>query len=33
VKVVQVGDKYATAIDKKVFTDYTDPYAKDCPMK
>lgn len=33
VKVVQVGDKFATAIDKKVFTDYTDPYAKDCPMK
>ena len=33
VKVVQVGDKFATSIDKKVFTDYTDPYAKDCPMK
>jgi branched-chain amino acid transport system substrate-binding protein len=33
VKVVQVGDKYATSIDKKVFTNYTDPYAKDCPMK
>ncbi len=33
VKVVQVGDKYATSIDKKVFTDYQDPYAKDCAMK
>lgn len=33
VKVVQVGDKFATSIDKKVFTNYTDPYAKDCPMK
>ncbi len=33
VKVVQVGDKFATSIDKKVFTDYTDPHAKDCKMK
>jgi branched-chain amino acid transport system substrate-binding protein len=33
VKVVQVGDKFATSIDKKVFTDYTDPHAKDCGMK
>ena len=33
VKVVKVGDKYETSIDKKVFTDYSDPHAKDCPMK
>jgi branched-chain amino acid transport system substrate-binding protein len=33
VKVVQVGDKFATSIDKKVFSDYTDPYAKECAMK
>ena len=33
VKVVQVGDKFATSIDKKVFTNYTDPHAKDCKMK
>ncbi len=33
VKVVQVGDKFATSIDKKVFTDYVDSYAKDCSMK
>ncbi|HWK96431.1 MAG TPA: ABC transporter substrate-binding protein [Pseudolabrys sp.] len=33
VKVVQVGDKFATSIDKKVFTDYQDPHAKDCSMK
>jgi branched-chain amino acid transport system substrate-binding protein len=33
VKVVQVGDKYATSIDKKVFTDYADPHVKDCAMK
>jgi len=33
VKVVQVGDKFATSIDKKVFTDYADPHAKDCKMK
>ena len=34
VKVVQRADgKFATAIDKKVFTNYSDPYAKDCAMK
>ena len=34
VKVVKVADdKYATSIDKKVFSDYTDPHAKDCAMK
>jgi branched-chain amino acid transport system substrate-binding protein len=33
VKVVKVGDKYATSIDKKVFTDYADPHVKDCAMK
>lgn len=33
VKVVQRGDKFATSIDKKVFTDYQDPHAKDCKMK
>jgi branched-chain amino acid transport system substrate-binding protein len=33
VKVVQVGDKFATSIDKKVFTNYSDPHAKDCAMK
>ncbi len=33
VKVVQVGDKFATSIDNKVFTDYQDPHAKDCSMK
>ena len=34
VKVVKVADdKYATSIDKKVFTDYVDPHAKDCAMK
>ena len=34
VKVVQLADgKFATSIDKTVFTNYSDPYAKDCPMK
>ena len=33
VKVVQVGDKFATSIDKKVFTNYSDPHVKDCAMK
>ncbi len=33
VKVVQVGDKYATSIDKKVFSNYSDPHVKDCGMK
>jgi branched-chain amino acid transport system substrate-binding protein len=33
VKVVKVGDKFATSIDKKVFTNYSDPHAKDCKMK
>jgi len=33
VKVVQVGDKFATSIDKKVFSDYADPHVKDCAMK
>lgn len=34
VKVVKVADdKYATSIDKKVFTNYSDPHAKDCAMK
>jgi branched-chain amino acid transport system substrate-binding protein len=33
VKVVKVGDKFATSIDKKVFTNYSDPHAKDCAMK
>ena len=33
VKVVKVGDKFATSIDKKVFTAYADPHVKDCAMK
>ncbi len=34
VKVVKRADgKFATSIVKKVFTDYTDPFAKDCHMK
>lgn len=34
VKVVKRDDgKFATSIVKKVFTDYTDPFAKDCKMK
>lgn len=33
VKVVKVGDKFATSIDKKVFTAYADPHVKDCKMK
>jgi branched-chain amino acid transport system substrate-binding protein len=34
VKVAQRPDgKFETEIDKKVFTKYGDPYAKDCPMK
>lgn len=34
VKVVKRDDgKFATSIDKKVFTNYADPHAKDCPMK
>jgi len=34
VKVVQRADgKFATSIDKKVFTNYSDPHAKDCAMK
>jgi branched-chain amino acid transport system substrate-binding protein len=34
VKVVQGADgKFQTAIDKKVFDNYADPYAKDCTMK
>ena len=34
VKVVKRADgKFATSIDKKVFTDYADPFAKDCKMK
>lgn len=34
VKVVARADgKFATSIDKKVFTNHVDPYAKDCPMK
>jgi branched-chain amino acid transport system substrate-binding protein len=34
VKVAKRPDgKYQTEIVKKVFANYTDPYAKDCPMK
>jgi branched-chain amino acid transport system substrate-binding protein len=34
VQVVKRADgKFATSIVKKVFTDYSDPYAKDCKMK
>jgi branched-chain amino acid transport system substrate-binding protein len=34
VKVAKRADgKYQTEIAEKVFTDYGDPYAKDCPMK
>jgi branched-chain amino acid transport system substrate-binding protein len=34
VKVAKRPDgKYETEIAQKVFTDYADPYAKDCPMK
>jgi branched-chain amino acid transport system substrate-binding protein len=34
VKVAKRPDgKYQTEIAEKVFTDYGDPYAKDCPMK
>jgi branched-chain amino acid transport system substrate-binding protein len=34
VKVAKRPDgKYQTEIAEKVFTDYADPYAKDCPMK
>jgi branched-chain amino acid transport system substrate-binding protein len=34
VKVAKRGDgKYETEIAEKVFTDYGDPHAKDCPMK
>ena len=34
VKVVKRADgKFQTEIDKKVFTDYVDPHAKECPMK
>src|SRR6476469_8917809 len=34
VKVAQRADgKFETQIDKKVFAGYSDPYAKDCPMK
>jgi branched-chain amino acid transport system substrate-binding protein len=34
VKVVKLADgKFATSIDKKVFTDYADPFVKDCKMK
>src|SRR5215468_2802277 len=34
VKVAQRGDgRFETQIDKKVFAGYSDPYAKDCPMK
>jgi branched-chain amino acid transport system substrate-binding protein len=34
VKVAKRADgKYQTEIAQKVFTDYTDPYAKDCAMK
>ncbi|MDP2294873.1 MAG: ABC transporter substrate-binding protein [Pseudolabrys sp.] len=34
VKVVKVADdKYATSIDKKVFSNYSDPHVKDCAMK
>jgi branched-chain amino acid transport system substrate-binding protein len=34
VKVAKRPDgKYQTEIAQKVFTDYADPYAKDCPMK
>jgi len=34
VKVAQRPDgKFETQIDKKVFAGYSDPYAKDCPMK
>ena len=34
VKVAKRPDgKFETEIDKKVFANYGDPYAKDCPMK
>jgi len=34
VKAVKRADgKYATEIVSKVFTDYKDAYAKDCPLK
>jgi branched-chain amino acid transport system substrate-binding protein len=34
VKVAKRQDgKFQTEIDKKIFTDYADPHAKDCPMK
>ncbi len=34
VKVAQRADgKFQTEIDKKVFANYADPHAKDCPMK
>jgi branched-chain amino acid transport system substrate-binding protein len=34
VKVVKRADgKFQTEIDRKVFDDYGDVYAKDCPMK
>jgi branched-chain amino acid transport system substrate-binding protein len=34
VKVAKRSDgKYQTEIVQKVFSDYADPYAKDCPMK
>jgi branched-chain amino acid transport system substrate-binding protein len=34
VKVAKRGDgKFQTEIDKKVFTNFADPHAKDCPMK
>ena len=34
VKVAKRADgKYQTEIAEKVFSDYVDPYAKDCPLK
>jgi branched-chain amino acid transport system substrate-binding protein len=34
VKVAKRGDgKFQTEIDQKIFADYADPHAKDCPMK
>jgi len=34
VKVAKRPDgKFETEIDKKIFSDYADPHAKDCPMK
>ena len=34
VKVAKRPDgKFQTEIDKKIFADYADPHAKDCPMK